>query len=262
MEIAENFETMWNFPHCVGAVDGKHVVMQAPKKLGSLYYNYKGSHSIVLMAVADAKYSFLYCNIGCNGRFADGGVFGNSSLSSSLEAGTLGLPSPTPLPGRTRETPYVLVADDAFALKTYMMKPFPHSNQSGLNRVYNYRLSRARRVVKNAFGIMANRFRILRTTIMLQPQHMRKMVSATCVLHNFLLRQSASYYLDISDRQAPDHSAIDGSWREEGMPQNSLLPLPSPVGHNYTGSAKDVREELKTYFVSDEGEVDWQYKFI
>ncbi|KAG8180620.1 hypothetical protein JTE90_018238 [Oedothorax gibbosus] len=258
--VAKQFQDTWNFPHCLGALDGKHVVMQAPKNCGSLYFNYKGSHSIVLMAVADAEYRFLYCNIGCNGRVADGGVFGNSSMASSLEAGTMSLPAASPLPGRELNTPYVFVADDAFALKTYMMKPYPHKNQPALNRVFNYRLSRARRVVENAFGIMANRFRVLRRPFNLQPKATTTVVSAICILHNYLLR--SSHYADVSDHEDSAHSIENGSWREEGMPEANLLPIEPAIGHNHSLSAKSVREELKEYFVSTEGEVEWQYKFI
>ena len=254
--ISEKFETTWNFPHCLGALDGKHVVMQAPKNSGSLYYNYKGSHSIVLMAVADAAYKFVYCNFGCNGRVADGGVFANCSLSSSLEAGTMGLPNPKPLPGREENTPYVFVADDAFALKSFMMKPYPHKNQPALNRIFNYRLSRARRVVENAFGILANRFRILRGPMSLSPNGVTKVVSALCVLHNFLLNET-TFYVDVADREDGNRRTQPGTWREEGMPKESLLPLAPPVGHNYAASAKSVRDEFKIYFASSEGEVEW-----
>ena len=144
MHIAKMYEEKWNFPHCLGSLDGKYIVFKAPANSGSYYFNYKGSNSIVLMIVADPCYKITYMNVGCNGRISDGGVFLQSSLFPALENNSLDLPPYSPLPGRSMPVPYVFVADDAFAIKPYLMKPFPYKNQSAPNRVYNYRLSRSR----------------------------------------------------------------------------------------------------------------------
>jgi len=68
--IAKEFNEKWDFPNCLGAVDGKHVVIQCPVYSETEYYNYKRTFSIVIMDTTDG---FTFVNIGCQGRFS--GVF-------------------------------------------------------------------------------------------------------------------------------------------------------------------------------------------
>nr|CAI5857662.1 unnamed protein product [Callosobruchus analis] len=163
-QVSNEYEKKWQYPHCLGALDGKHIIVKAPPKSGSQFFNYKWHHSVVLMALVDADYKFIYIDVGCNGRISDGGVFGNCTLSSALESNTLNIPEPRPLKGRKKLTPFVVVADDAFSLKPHLMKPFPFKQEDMqvATSVFNYRLSRARRVVENAFELIAQRFRVLR----------------------------------------------------------------------------------------------------
>lgn len=227
--VAQEFEDKWNFPHCIGAMDGKHVLIQPPVKSGSYFYNYKHSFSIVLLAVVDADYKFIYVDIGCNGRVSDGGVFKNSSLSKALEENTLNVPPPQPLLNQSFSLPYTLVADDAFPLKGYIQKPFSQAGLTQERRIYNYRLSRARRIVENAFGILANRFRIFREPIPLQPEKVEVIVLACCCLHNYLRTETTacSVYtprgsLDYEDPKS--HDVTPGAWRQENTPRGFISP--------------------------------------
>ena len=77
--VADAFYEDWQFPNCIGALDGKHIAIQAQAK-GSAYFNYKGFHSIILLALVDDKYRFLYVDVGANGRSGDARVFHESTL--------------------------------------------------------------------------------------------------------------------------------------------------------------------------------------
>ena len=155
-DVAKLFGSRWSFHHACGAIDGKHIAIKKPPASGSVYYNYKG-FSIILLGVVDANYSFLWCKVGADGSASDAGVFNQSTLKRALENHRAHLPPPEPLPADDRDMPYFLVGDDAFALREWMMKPFSRQTMTHRERVFNYHISRARRVVENAFGIMANR---------------------------------------------------------------------------------------------------------
>uniref|UniRef100_A0A3B1IG47 Zgc:194221 n=1 Tax=Astyanax mexicanus TaxID=7994 RepID=A0A3B1IG47_ASTMX len=186
--IAADFLHRWNFPNCVGSIDGKHVVIQAPANSGSFFHNYKGTFSIILLAVVDAKYCFRIVDVGGYGRTSDGGILANSPFGHALKDGTLGLPEDAVLTGAEHlgPQPHVFVGDEAFPLRRDLMRPFPGSNLSSRQRIFNYRLSRARLIVENTFGILTSQWRMYRRVIGISPANVEACVKATCVLHNFL----------------------------------------------------------------------------
>ncbi|KAK9701334.1 DDE superfamily endonuclease [Popillia japonica] len=109
------------------------------------------------MAIVDATYKSL----GAKGRFSDGGIFSGSALEKRLEKGQ-DLPADAPLYDGGRLMPFVVVRDAAFPLMKHLMRPYPGRQASGNRRLenFNYRSSRARRIVKNAFGILCARWRV------------------------------------------------------------------------------------------------------
>lgn len=141
-----------------------------------------------MLAVSDAKNRFVIVDIGAEGRQSDGGVFESSGLSHLLETNALHFPLPTRLNNMDLDFPYVLVGDEAFPLSTYMMRPYPRSRRLNINRkIFNYRLSRARRTVECAFGLLAARWRIYRQPLIVCTRTVVKAVQATVVLHNFII---------------------------------------------------------------------------
>ena len=72
--IAKDFYARWNFSNCIGAIDGKHIMIQCLSNSGSLFFNYKSYFSIVLLAVASADYRFVMVGIGAYGSSNDSGV--------------------------------------------------------------------------------------------------------------------------------------------------------------------------------------------
>lgn len=257
LKVAELFNTRWNFPNCLGALDGKHIQIKPPNKSGSTFYNYKHSFSIVLMALVDADYRFLYVDVGCNGRVSDGGVFGGCSLQQSMEKHADTFPAPKPVPGDQRPLSHFIIADDAFPLKENLMKPFSQRDMRLDHRIFNYRLSRARRVVENAFGILANRYRVFLTNIALAPDKVEKLVMASCALHNFL-REKVGHTTNYDVEDALTHTVTPGRWRDDRVLSQATL----PAGTNSTQRAKAQRDYLVNYVTSETGAVPWQNEMI
>ena len=260
-EISDKFNERWNFPNGIGALDGKHIVMQQPWNSGSRYRNYKGTDSLVLMALVGPEYEFLFVEVGANGRNSDGGIWDKCALKQAIEKGTLNLPDKKQLPGRDSKLPYVITGDDAFPLKSYLMKPYPQRNLTVDKRVFNYRLSRKRRISENAFGILANRWRIFRRPIALNPKTVRNITMAAIALHNWQRSQSSIGKVELPnglvDEENGYHNIIEGSWRKE-QPNDTWFSLSNNIyGNRSSNEAKSIRDEFKDYFVM-EGAVDWQ----
>ncbi|KAH6922590.1 hypothetical protein HPB50_017016 [Hyalomma asiaticum] len=160
------------------------------------------------------------------------GTFRNSRFGQSLEKGLLNLPPPERLPSATI-APHVFVGDEAFPLRPDFLRPYTGNKIEDDKRIFNYRLSRARRCVENAFGIMASRFRIFRRTTNLLPENVDCIVMASYV-----------FYIppNYADRDDEYGNITDGQWRSTVEAEGSaMFESQPPVGHNYSsGTAHHV----------------------
>ena len=141
-KIEERFRNRWNFPHAVRALDGKHIAIKKPKKSGSEYFNCEGYFSLVLLALVDADYKFLWVNVGSSGSSSDAQIFNRSKLKRRIENGTLGIPPPESLAPGGPDLHYFLLRDDAFVVMPWLMKPCSRYQLSREERIANYRISR------------------------------------------------------------------------------------------------------------------------
>lgn len=239
-EIAKGFLEHWNFPNCCGAVDGKHVRLKAPANSGSLYYNYKNFFSSVLLAVVDSNYKFIAVDIGVPGSQSDSGILESSSMGDMFGANGI-LPKPSIVHGFSKELPHVIIGDEGFGLKPWLMRPFSKRTLDPRSMIFNYRLSRARRVVENAFGILNSKWRIFNTPIDAKPDLVNLIIMCCVVLHNFLIVQQ-------------DDSAIT----DEEDTHSGLVDIGCRGGQNNSNPAKEVRQLFSEYFTSTAGSLPGQ----
>lgn len=186
-KVADQYWNLWEFPNCVGSIDGKHIRLKCPANSRSMFYNYKKIFSIVLQAVADAKCKFVTIEVGGYGRQSDGGTFASSAIYTMKNSGDLQFPKDSYLPNTTISMPYVLLADEAYPLLDWVLRPYARRNLTLENEYFNRRLSRARRCVECAFGIINSKWRILWKPIETTPSNAEIIVKAICILHNTML---------------------------------------------------------------------------
>ena len=272
--IADLFKDRWQLPNCVGAADGKHLQILHPRNSGSEFFNCKGFFSIVLLAVVDADYKFIFADVGCQGRISDGGVLRNSQFWKALVDGTLGLPQPRLLPqsadrsfdGSYSDEPvaYYFAGDDAFPLEVNIMKPYSQRNLSEEKRIFNYRVSRGRRISENVFGIFASRFRVFTSAMCVKPESAVKIALSAIALHNFLRVRAPGRYMYIPtesvDRESSSGVITEGAWRCE-ITDSSFACVPNSRKGRQPRKAEQMRDQLCQYFTGP-GQVPWQWNVI
>lgn len=245
IKIADDFESIWQFPNVLGAIDGKHIRIKAPPNSGSSFYCHKGFFSIILFASVNAHGKFTFIDVGKNGRINDSTIYKEGPLYESIQNGSLNIPQ-----GRKLQQNYIsyfFIGDDAFPISKNLMKPFnPNLHLTVAQQVFNYRLSRARMIVECVFGRLAARFLIFHQPIETDLNTTELIIKTCCALHNFLTKEKPS------------------SIKEENYSYDKLDKVMPPIAHQYIEGYKNImkmRENLAQYFLKD-GAVKFQWDKI
>lgn len=247
---------------------------QAFPHSGSRWFGYKKRHCVTFMAVADAKHRFLIVESGASGKRADANIFHKSSFARKLRQGKLNVPPPCPVEVIEEDMPFYFIGDNAYPRSGNFATPFKGLKLRDEEIVHNYRLSRARRIVENAFGILNARFRIFFGPIEGSPSLVRSIILSCLALHNFHLQDEESVppkrrryrTHGYADYVREDGKYIYGRWRYEKPASEKVFfrKLYSEVAaHRGTPSSvkgKQLAEMMVKYFVFKP--VPWQWRKV
>lgn len=241
LKISDDFYRRWKFPNCIGCIDGKHCQIKCPINSGSSYFNYLKYFSLVLQGVADADKKFIFIEVGSRGKQSDGGTFAASTLFQHIQSNTF-LPPDKELPGTTIKLPHVFIGDEAYPLKTFLMRPFPSRNLNAFRENYNKRLSAARKCIECAFGILRAKWRILGKDIEVSSDKAVHIIKCACILHNVVREKDGDSDLDYCQEMLYSNAQ-----------ENQINNLHEPGNHGGArrGStrAQEIRNEFANFFL-------------
>lgn len=183
-----------------------------------------------------------------------------------METGSINLPPPKELSSSNQKISHFFVGDEAFPLRTNLMRPYSRKGiKSDKERIFNYRLSRARRIIENAFGILSSRWRVFHSCICMKEKNIEKVVLATICLHNFLMMREEREaerrtncpitYIDYENQ----HNGLvtPGMWREINS-TDSFHDIGRLGCNSAARKAVAQRNALADWMISEEGQVPWQ----
>lgn len=204
----------------------------------------------MLLGLVDAQYEFIAVDIGAYGKNSDGGILSTSNFGKALEKNKFNIPNGRVLPGTDIELPYVIIGDEAFPLKNYLLRPYPgpQSYDDETKKNFNERLSRARKVVEDTFGQLTAKFRIYCRRLKALPNNADKIVMTTCILHNFIKKDTGEI-----------HSSNRNEISESTLSTN-LHSLTKQGGCAQKQSFEN-RDKFKDFFNSSAGKLPWTWTF-
>ncbi|KAL7296734.1 hypothetical protein TKK_0010147 [Trichogramma kaykai] len=245
--IAEEFDEL-SFPHCIGAIDGRHCPVRAPENSGSAFFNYKKFFSIIMMAICDRHERFTWVNIGGYGSTNDAFTFGNSDGCELFE-NNQALPAPEILPNSNIVAPFYLVGDGGFPLKNYLLKPYMNTqHMTPAMNVFNYRLSHVRHIIECAFGRLRNQWAVNHQELAWKINTTEQIIYSTVCLHNYKIT------MDLHAERGFREHWIDAPTGYVEQVHNIEIDMEF--------NPNQLRHTLSQYFVSPAGSVPWQWEHI
>ena len=216
------------------------------------------------MAVCDANYCLSLIDIGQYSSNNDSGVLAASKMGQLFKDNEMNLPSSSKISESDFDFTYFLLGDEIFLLKPWLMWQFPGKNATKEERVYNYRHSRARGRIENAFRILPAQWRIFQKKIRATVKHFESYTLACLALHNYLCQTKNAGYSPSAFTDPEDNSGnlIPGEWRSLNNRNNAFEDLSRTHGSRVASEALEIRSELKRYMNSQEGSLPWQVDYI
>ena len=204
------------------------------------------------------RLQFFWIDVGSDGSSNDASIYNGSELKEGLQSpnNIFNLPEERSLPGDDVPVPYYIVGDNAFGINKPLMNPFAIRNMEHHERIFNYRLCRARRLEENAFGILVHKFRVLLRTMNQRPETCRKIITTCVILNNLIRLRYPATHNNLMDLEDQNQNVIPGAWgndkvlmdvyherawntgTEEGRQIRRYL------GHNFTSKAGSVKQNV------------------
>ena len=243
--FAREFENLHGIPYVVGAVDGSHIPIVAPRFHAADYYNRKGFHSILLQGVVSSKCMFWDFDIGWAGSLHDANLWGRTAIGQFCEAGKL--------------SPFALVGDAAYPCRPWMLAPY-RGHKDGLTREeyhWNFVQSSTRMCVERAFGMLKGRWRILLKRIDVHLKNVPELVSTCLVLHNICIIFGDEFWKTEWMQEATEevHNGLTMG-RASGQMAHERIAVANHALHTLAGIEENSRDTLE--YISQEAAREFQ----
>ncbi|KAJ8669206.1 hypothetical protein QAD02_000465 [Eretmocerus hayati] len=245
LSIAQRYQTLCDHPYCAGSLDAMHVWIIRPPHGGSLFHNFEGFNSIVLMTLSDADRRITWYTLGDYGHLSDSSVYAVSSLKGKLDNNELVLPAARELPNSHVVVPIVTLTDEIFPLGPHTLKPYSRRTLTTREqKMYNFLHSRNRMPVECQYGNLQKKWEILQQPLGFDLSTTKNVIASIIALNNSLINSNnphLSTYEPINpNREQLDQQMVDGLVRPH-----------------------EVRERFAAYFAfGGPGHLAWAEHFI